>query len=1198
MPNAINRLARINERWLVHSSGDYGFPASSWDACQLGLCCCLQVSLMVVIQMNTNLTQTDVESAEGHPPASAEQLDEQIGGGRRLPSPPPIQTPTRLRAKVKATERDTGLVRDAGMRRGRLLDDAPPVWAETLIESSIDATEQSRGQLACASVLFAGVASQSLFLTCKTTSRDSQETVARPAVADLPNKDTDMLWEDNIFSSSLPSAVSACPATPPSKCRATSPHPERPAVWIPPTPPLRDLREALAEVQLAKAPQASSSTENPQLADDAANKLTPRAPAPTVPFPCITDFDDTSLNMLDFDLPDRPETLTPPSPILDDAFQGIYTELSNIAGRVGLPFQQVLNRFTHQFSRSCAMNYWNTYQKFHAAHKNQEIERLGDMDLTAVTTVQTMKRCYDKFCEAYPDTWQKILTTFDELEAGNDSGKTFSHRQALFLRLAKHHCHAFAGMAKAHTFETVMIIAGGVVNQDTSLGIVYATPGTENFFQERCRANDNEILAHFKAHIYNKLSLTNVALAFDGPSGTVLTGSRPTTGTVPSGAAPSGAAPSGATLSGPAPSGGWQGAGDRGDRRNGGPCTHAQRVRASLDKDRISGVICHNFPDSVPFPGEDRQRGKAGSKGVADLSLADCSVLLAAFTDSSNDRLYFEHDPKLIADLCGRRLPVIIGAAPQPDSPHAFAKRMFADGSIDRTGPPRRPNLATTRIKKRKKSQLPAMAAQETITIVDSEDSAPRRKGKGKAPAKSAGDTLSLSESDGVREVPPPAVEKRCLSDRKGRPRPAAAAAVTVADDWENKVQDISSPSCSEFQPGEQKGGEDEGASNADEEMSSDDMLSDDDSVLTRKRIFVEVPHLASFGTKGKGKAPEQARKKRRSASLPASSEEECGGSPVPAAIDVESGAQSMTRDRPKPRIVMKKPHDLVGTHNVQDGDDPFSLRKRRVDPPSLSAHSKELHHTSANCATSAASVSLPEKTAEHATTSSQVTVPNHRNVSDQPSMPGPLLESSTQELPSSDPPPPCTPMTKGNAPQDCSSILSAGDTCAQPAMVLHETVRWPPAGGDVPGIPPMPLPGMSQEINITHEPQSAQDGAGVSHEHVPYPTGWFVPPGPGPRFQGYPGPFFNPYGGWGMYPNMNPANMNPAHHSAPTAPLPGGEGLPQAGRQGGVPFDRSGFYFGRQPFTFPNGYPVPNMPGTSDGGHAAQDGTSRGDTK
>ena len=125
--------------------------------------------------------------------------------------------------------------------------------------------------------------------------------------------------------------------------------------------------------------------------------------------------------------------------------------------------------------------------------------------------------------------------------------------------------------------------------------------------------------------------------------------------------------------------------------------------------------------------------------------------------------------------------------------------------------------------------------------------------------------------------------------------------------------------------------------------------------------------------------------------------------------------------------------------------------------------------------------------------------------------------------------------------------------------------------------------------------PQSVQElGAGVSQDHVPYPAGWFVPPvGPGPHFQGYPAPFFGPYGGWGMF-----LNMDPSHHGAPTPPLPGGDALPHPGCQGGVPFDMSGFYFGGQPFAFPNGFPVQNMPGTLDSGNAAQDGTSRGDTK
>jgi hypothetical protein len=145
---------------------------------------------------------------------------------------------------------------------------------------------------------------------------------------------------------------------------------------------------------------------------------------------------------------------------------------------------------------------------------------------------------------------------------------------------------------------------------------------------------------------------------------------------------------------------------------------------------------------------------------------------------------------------------------------------------------------------------------------------------------------------------------------------------------------------------------------------------------------------------------------------------------------------------------------------------------------------------------------------------------------------------------------------------QDHPAILSAVDTCAQPAIVPLEIARFLPAGGIVPPVPPELLPG-------------------VSREHAPYPAGWFAPPGAALHFQDYPSSFYGPYGGWGMF-----SNMDPSHHSTPTVPLAGGNTPPQVGRQGGVHFDMPGFYFGGQPFTFQTGFPVPNMPGTIDGGH------------
>ncbi|KIK81908.1 hypothetical protein PAXRUDRAFT_154955 [Paxillus rubicundulus Ve08.2h10] len=49
-------------------------------------------------------------------------LEEQVGGGRRNPSPPPYQTPMWLRTTVKAMDRDSSLVREAQGHQGHLLD--------------------------------------------------------------------------------------------------------------------------------------------------------------------------------------------------------------------------------------------------------------------------------------------------------------------------------------------------------------------------------------------------------------------------------------------------------------------------------------------------------------------------------------------------------------------------------------------------------------------------------------------------------------------------------------------------------------------------------------------------------------------------------------------------------------------------------------------------------------------------------------------------------------------------------------------------------------------------------------------------------------------------------------------------------------------------------------------------------------------
>lgn len=51
--------------------------------------------------------------------------EEQIGGGRRAPSPPPVLTPTHFCTSIKVTPHDSGLVHQAQARCGRLLNEVP-----------------------------------------------------------------------------------------------------------------------------------------------------------------------------------------------------------------------------------------------------------------------------------------------------------------------------------------------------------------------------------------------------------------------------------------------------------------------------------------------------------------------------------------------------------------------------------------------------------------------------------------------------------------------------------------------------------------------------------------------------------------------------------------------------------------------------------------------------------------------------------------------------------------------------------------------------------------------------------------------------------------------------------------------------------------------------------------------------------------
>ncbi|KAI5989987.1 hypothetical protein EDD15DRAFT_2145415, partial [Pisolithus albus] len=252
------------------------------------------------------------------------------------------------------------------------------------------------------------------------------------------------------------------------------------------------------------------------------------------------------------------------------------------------------------------------------------------------------------FKAEYKDMYATILETWKEAKELENMGGTLAQRQQVFDKSKKNLNHMVRWYPKAHGFEGAYLLAGRVVNQDGGLGHVFMTPGAEKFFATRCRAGDDEIIGHFKAHIYNLVSLQAVDEVFetsktDGIDDEVEVVTE-----------------------------------QHGQTWGSGKLFPWKQMLPRLAS---SELVLVNWPEGVMFPGEERA-SHTMPKGISDLTRAECSKLLAALNDTEDTRLHIRSKAALISS----EEPVIIGAAPPHDSNKIRGKRMFCNLKTDRLG--------------------------------------------------------------------------------------------------------------------------------------------------------------------------------------------------------------------------------------------------------------------------------------------------------------------------------------------------------------------------------------------------------------------------------------------------------------------------------------------------------------------------------
>ncbi|KIM50512.1 hypothetical protein SCLCIDRAFT_34211 [Scleroderma citrinum Foug A] len=572
----------------------------------------------------------------------ADLVDIQVGGGGRPDATaPPVLTPTRLRTSIKATDRDGGLI-SKSLERKQFLREPEIGCASDLFQSTDDALEVD-------------------FL--QTPSRKNSVSTCSQGSPMPKGKVSEPLWSGG----EAPTIPIACVAEilkakrlPSRKPHA---HPTK-EVNSMSTPSSKCPNE---ESNISFVDNPSSMQLEPTLHLDAklvSDMLRPEVATstssytPSVDAVALPPSEDSPVDL------DKSEDNQFTIGRLSDAILDIVQE--------GLDHITTYLTDLVQYMRLNSANDWNKYSKYFAQNTQAELNRFrktgaqaGSVDTKLVTVC---RQCYELFKKDYPETWQKILTKFEESVQYTEAGKMF------------------AALSKSHSIEAVFIMAESIVNQDASLGYSYTTPGAEDFFMEHCRSDLDAIIGHFKAHIYNRSSLACITDSFD----------QDKSGIKGKGKECSDVGPDVVDLT-------LDSGNHTPDHANDEREDH--KLVKKLLTSQIESWSHVGLREAVSLEATSTEAGQEHAshsklKGVSDLTILESAQVIAALRDTGPYRLHFKSMLNKKMDLLGSKIPIIHGAPPLSDSDSLRGKRVFFNGKVDYEGPACLPNTAKTQIRK------------------------------------------------------------------------------------------------------------------------------------------------------------------------------------------------------------------------------------------------------------------------------------------------------------------------------------------------------------------------------------------------------------------------------------------------------------------------------------------------------------------
>ncbi|KAF8121400.1 hypothetical protein EV363DRAFT_1186188 [Boletus edulis] len=611
----------------------------------------------------------------------------QLGGGRRQPSQPPVETPTRLHTCIKPTGRDTGVIQIAGRRRAQMFEqDSPPPIPAPVAGVSIP--------LAVAAAVPREVTpappiSPHIDSASSVSAPTADNVVLQVASAVVPPIVQDIAlaasFADDLYTNIDPALLTAPSIPPPQDSSlATSVDPPTGASFGQGSP------EAAPSCTQSSVPITRIIPPTPFAYEDSG-----APPEENVSPPAEGSLLST---------PTLGRRSARVNKILTEGYDQLEKTLMDLIAQTSLTAQQVLDGWSKSHGRIInGTNHWNSYAKYLMKHEEQERRRLSIGSDDPITP--TLRRqLYAKFKDDHGEQWQEILEIHDMLEISDSLPQTMAQRAQTFNKTSKRMTSLLDAAAAKHGFEAALVMCGKTVNEDALLGFVHTTAGAKKFFDTWCRADEHTIIGHLKAHVYHSVSLEIVSDTFDNKSDQQVS-SKGQNDVAPYGdqhmPQPSSAPKSDMANHSQAEhlpshddmlvyiktsiSSIIKGAG--GDLSKFKPGNFPWTSLAVILAEQ--GLVMQGWPTSVLMPGEARASSNgstARTKGITVLKKGEKRALCNVFENTEISVTRVEGRDKQKA-LTSSALPVIIGAAPPADSGFSNAQQMFADGSINFEGP-------------------------------------------------------------------------------------------------------------------------------------------------------------------------------------------------------------------------------------------------------------------------------------------------------------------------------------------------------------------------------------------------------------------------------------------------------------------------------------------------------------------------------